>query len=311
MAQLTQSEVDSYRDQGYLVLREGLKPEDLASVRALIMMLVDKHARKLHRAGKISSLYEDESFERRLAVINEEAELGMRLTDLTHAFNSPELFDLIRHPVILDSVESLLGPEVAWMGSYVTRPKLPQNKPTTFPWHQDSQYYGAPTQHLHVVSVWIPLVDVDEHNGCLYVMPGSHTWGLLKGERGADMNIRTFEDVEKRGEPVVLPMRQGDILFFSNLTFHASKLNTTDKVRWSVDLRYVVPPESRPLTEQERQAYDTLNTHYRVAPITVRSRHPAKVANLAQLQAFSRAWRNCRRSALKAALRRNTSATPP
>ena len=76
MAQLTQSEVDSYRDQGYLVLKEGLKPEDLASVRALLMVLVDKQARNLHRAGKISYLYEGESFERRLAVINEEAELG-------------------------------------------------------------------------------------------------------------------------------------------------------------------------------------------------------------------------------------------
>ena len=133
MPGLTQSDVNSYRHQGYLVLREGLKPEDLLPLRALITTLTDEHAQKLHRAGKISSLYEGESFERRLAVINEEAELGMRLTDLTHAFNSPELFDLIRHPVILDSVESLLGPEVAWTGSCVTRPRLPQDKQTTFP----------------------------------------------------------------------------------------------------------------------------------------------------------------------------------
>ena len=296
MALLTQSEVDSYRDQGYLLLRESLKPEDLASLRQLILVLVDKHARKLYRAGEISSLHEGESFERRLAVINEEARLGVSLWDLTQAFDSPDLFDLIRHPAILDSVESLLGPEVAWTGSYVTRPKLPQNERTAFPWHQDSQYYGESTQHIHVVSVWIPLVDVDERNGCLYVMPGSHSWSLLKGERGADRKIRTFEDVEKRGKPVALPMRPGDILFFSNLTFHASKLNTTDKVRWNVDLRYVGPPESQPLTEQERQGYDTLNTHYGVAPINVRSRQLENIANLAQLQAFSRAWRNCRHS---------------
>lgn len=60
MAQLAQSEEDLYRDQGYVVLREGLKPEDLASVRTLLMEFVDKHARELHRAGKISFLYEDE-----------------------------------------------------------------------------------------------------------------------------------------------------------------------------------------------------------------------------------------------------------
>ena len=112
--QIREDEPKSFLGIPILISRTGA-PEDI----------VDKHARKLHRAGKISSLYEDESFERRLAVINEEAELGMRLTDLTYAFNSPELFDLIRHPVILDSVASLLGPEVAWTGSYVTRPRLP------------------------------------------------------------------------------------------------------------------------------------------------------------------------------------------
>ena len=210
----------------------------------------------------------------------------MRLKDLTQAFNSPELFDLIRHPVILDSVESLLGPEVAWTGSYVTRPRLPQDKLVTFPWHQDSQYYGEPTKHIHIVSVWIPLVDADERNGCLYILPGSHKWGLLKGERAADKNIRTFEDVEKKGEPIALPMRVGDILFFTNLTFHTSKLNSSDKVRWSVDLRYIVPPEAEALTEQEREGYDTLNDHYRMSTITVRSRQPEKVASIQQLKEY-------------------------
>jgi hypothetical protein len=28
------------------------------------------------------------------------------------------------------------------------------------------------------MSVWIPLQDADERNGCLWVVPGSHTWGL-------------------------------------------------------------------------------------------------------------------------------------
>lgn len=287
MPGLTQSDINSYRHQGYLVLREGLKPEDLLPLRALITTLIDEHAQKLHRAGKISSLYEAESFERRLAVINEEVKFRSRLEDLTQRFNSPELFNLIRHPAILDSVSSLLGSEVAWTGSFVTRPKLPQNASATFPWHQDSQYYGGPTQHLHVVSVWIPLVDVDEDNGCLYVLPGSHTWGLLKGKRGADNLMITSEDVEKRAKPTALPMSQGDILFFSNLTFHSSKPNTTDKVRWSVDLRYVVPPLAATPTEQQQQGYDTLNTHYGVAPITVRSRRTENVASLAQLQEFA------------------------
>lgn len=39
MTPLNPSEVDSYRDRGYLLLRQAIKPPDLASVRALILLL--------------------------------------------------------------------------------------------------------------------------------------------------------------------------------------------------------------------------------------------------------------------------------
>ena len=299
MTPLNPSEVDSYRDRGYLLLRQAIKPPDLASVRALILLLVDRHADQLYQAGKISCLYEDEPFERRLALINQQAELEASLWDLTRAFDCPQLFHLICHPVILDSLESLLGAEIAWTGSYVTRLKLPRNEGTVFPWHQDSQYYGQATQHLHVVSLWIPLVDVAEDNGCLYVIPGSHKWNLLTGQRGADNKVRTLEEVEQRGQPVALPMRPGDILLFSNLTFHASKLNSSNSVRWSVDLRYVASPQAQRLTAQQRRGYDSLKTHYRVEPITVRSRQPEKIASLAQLQTFARYYSSQRAAVVK------------
>ena len=290
MPHLKPSEVASYWDQGYLIQRQALKIPELASACTLIMVLVDRYASQLYQEGKISCLFEGEPFERRLVLINQQAELKASLWDLARAFDCPELFHLIRHPAILDRLESLLGPEISWTGSYVTRLKLPQNQGTVFPWHQDSQYYGQATQHLHVVSLWVPLVEVNEDNGCLYIIPGSHNWSLLKGQREEDNKVHTLEEVEQRGTPVALPMKQGDILLFSNLTCHASKLNTSSSVRWSVDLRYVASPQFQRQTEQQRQGYDGLKNHYRVEPITVRSRQPEKVASLPQLQAFVRRY---------------------
>ena len=290
MPHLKPSEVASYWDQGYLIQRQALKIPELASACTLIMVLVDRYASQLYQEGKISCLFEGEPFERRLVLINQQAELKASLWDLAQAFDCPELFHLIRHPAILDRLESLLGPEISWTGSYVTRFKLPQNQGTVFPWHQDSQYYGQATQHLHVVSLWVPLVEVNEDNGCLYIIPGSHNWSLLKGQREEDNKVHTLEEVEQRGTPVALPMKQGDILLFSNLTCHASKLNTSSSVRWSVDLRYVASPQFQRQTELQRQGYDGLKNHYRVEPITVRSRQPEKVASLPQLQAFVRRY---------------------
>ena len=39
-------------------------------------------------------------------------------------------------------------------------------------------------------------------------------------------------------EPVCVPMRKGSILLLTNRTPHATFENTTDRVRWSMDLRY-------------------------------------------------------------------------
>ena len=73
MPKLTQSDLEAYRHQGYLLLREGFQQEDLLPIRALISELIEEHAQKLYRAGKLSTLYETESFERRLDLVNEEA----------------------------------------------------------------------------------------------------------------------------------------------------------------------------------------------------------------------------------------------
>ena len=288
MQALSQSQVDGYRSSGYLHLPGILQRADLDPMRRAIDEAVDERARALYEQGKVPSLYEDLSFERRLVVLYDHAEIGVRSWNfLEQTYASRELFQLLCHAKLLDIIECLLGPEIAWPGSIVARTNLPQTEITTFPWHQDSQYYGEQTRHTQVITVWMPLVDVDERNGCLQLIPGSHTWGLLEGKRGADKNVRTKEDVEKRGIPVTVAMRLGDVLLFSNLTFHASKPNTTDTVRWSMDVRYLVPAKAESLTEQEQQAYDTLYTHYRLRPVTVRSRDPQRVVRWEQLRAAS------------------------
>jgi len=75
---------------------------------------------------------------------------------------------------------------------------MPNSQATAFPLHQDSQYYGKLSQHAYIITVWIPLVDVNEVNGCLYVIPGSHQWELIDSARDENQNMRSFVDVEER-----------------------------------------------------------------------------------------------------------------
>ena len=282
---IDQAKVEAYHNDGYLLVPGLFTEADMEPVRLAIEDEVDRLADRFYREGKVSSRFADQPFNRRLVLLCESAQESVRIWELrTRAAVTPELYRLVRHPGLLEMMTAILGPKVAWTGSFAVRVKLPESEVTAFPWHQDTQYYGNPTRHLHVISVWIPLVDVDERNGCLQLLPGSHRWGLLGGARDSERVVQMFEDVEQRGKPVVLPMRRGDALAFSNLTCHASTVNTTDEMRWSIDLRYVVPEAAAARSDEERQGYTTIYDHYRMRPISVTSRNPDEVVPWEQIR---------------------------
>ena len=275
MQETSPTPTEQFENDGYLVVRGALPDSVLQPIRDLITRNVDAHAQELQAEGAIDSVHADAPFGRRLALLYRDSESRMRSWN-TFLF-SPELYALVRHEAILDALQPLLGGEISFNGDYHLRPKMPGSTFTAFPLHQDSQYYGPETGHILVISVWIPLVDVDEHNGCLWLIPGSHQWGLLPGARRADHNMVSFEDVEQRGTPVPEPMRCGDFLAFHNLTFHGSKVNRSDSVRWSVDVRFRETPGYRELGEPERIGYAALQTALDRSvrpPLVVRSRHP-------------------------------------
>ncbi len=241
------TQFDFERD-GCLLVRNAVPPADLDPLIAHIEAAIDEYAQSLRAKGEISDMHEDLPFPDRLVALNRGTE--ERLRSWNNIAMGEGLYDVICHPGITRALMPILGPGFGFNGDYHVRPKLPNSKYTAFPWHQDSQYYGADSQHALIVTVWIPLVDVDERNGCLQVMPGSQTWGLLHGKRGADMNMRTNRDIDSMGTAVPLPMRKGDVFLFSNLTFHKSTLNLTDAVRWSIDIRYSRTLDEHELSEQ-------------------------------------------------------------
>ncbi len=278
--------LSKYQDKGYLIGRNIIHPPDLNPLRNYLSQRIDEYAREQFKWDKIKSLYENLSFERRLAAICEERAISK--VDFNFFPSSidyfarygPILYELYQNPEILRILGILLGSEVNNHGLPQLRSKLPGSIETSFPWHQDSLYYNEPvrgtwekgTEKLHILTVWVPLVDVTIGNGCLWIIPGSHRWGLLKGARSDDNVVRMEDNVETRGTPTPLPMKLGDVLFLTNLTVHTSKLNKSNKSRWSIDFRNHATPESRSLSDLERSAAKYLNDKARSngwEPLTV------------------------------------------
>src|SRR5208337_4412923 len=64
-----------------------------------------------------------------------------------------------------------------WFTQYVTKMPDGSSGNTEFPWHQDNGYVAI--EPATNVTIWAALDDVDERNGCVWVVPGSHAKGLL------------------------------------------------------------------------------------------------------------------------------------
>ena len=80
------------------------------------------------------------------------------------------LADVVRHPVILDAVEDLIGPDIlCWTTHWFVKEA---HSPQYVSWHQDSNYWGVETDDL--VSVWLAVSASTVESGCVRLLPGSH-----------------------------------------------------------------------------------------------------------------------------------------
>jgi ectoine hydroxylase-related dioxygenase (phytanoyl-CoA dioxygenase family) len=110
-------------------------------------------------------------------------------------------------------------------------------------WHQDWDSWKAVASYGGFVTAWVALDDVDEVNGAMQVIPGSHLWGHLAGESNffaadIDKQFETFAR-ERDAQPVHLSMRAGQASFHHVLAFHGSGPNKSDRPRRSLAVHLV------------------------------------------------------------------------
>lgn len=79
-------------------------------------------------------------------------------------------------------------------------------------------------------TIWVPLDDVDDKNGCMYVLPKSHEY--IRGYRHLTIPSvfgPIYETVWKYMLPV--PLKAGEAIVFDHALGHASKPNSSNAVR--------------------------------------------------------------------------------
>ncbi len=216
---LDPDEQSRYTENGYVVVSDLFPTEELRAVDAELDRLVAEATEKGtsgigHAGGKRNEGWL--------------LQLGLR-SDVTRRFSQDER--------VLDLIEEIVNPGIAIYSAKLTA-KMPKSTSVCH-WHQDNAYYNAHAASKTRMSTWIPLTDVDEKNGCLWVVPGSHKDGIKEhGQYGGQCPISMGpEDMEVEGA-ISCPVMGGSIMLFHADLWHHSKGNATKNVRRAFIVSY-------------------------------------------------------------------------
>ena len=145
---LTDADVQTYRDQGFLVLDELTTPDEVLALQDIYDRLFDPDAEIGERD--------------RLELAGDEGAPPVLPQILNPDHYAPELRETQAYRNAGEIARRLLGDDVRPMGMHAIR-KPPRDGGET-PWHQDEAYWD-PAMHHEAISVWMPLQPATIDNG--------------------------------------------------------------------------------------------------------------------------------------------------
>jgi ectoine hydroxylase-related dioxygenase (phytanoyl-CoA dioxygenase family) len=229
---LTSDEISHYHEKGY-VIPDCRLPDDV------LQRLKDG-------LDRVLSTYTD---------VAQEDLANPHMIPPTEGPNVNPFMEAARHPMILDRVAQLIGPDIVlWITRILCKPPV---RGREVPWHQDGEYW--PMRPLATCSAWIAIDPVGAANGCMRFIPGSHKRQELyrhhvTNRENLVLNLELDQDQFDEATAVNVQLQPGQMSFHDVRLIHGSLANASGQRRAALILRYM-PASShydRSLVKQRR-----------------------------------------------------------
>ncbi|MBD3673144.1 MAG: phytanoyl-CoA dioxygenase family protein [Planctomycetaceae bacterium] len=176
------------------------------------------------------------------------------LKQLQHMGGDPFFREYANHPRWKELAELLLGEEANSRGAEWFNKPAGTNAPT--PAHQDNYYFNFDPPN--VLTMWLALEDVDEENGCLRYVRGSHRQGRRPHASsqvlGFSQGITDFGPEDEANE-VCMSLKANDLLIHHGWTVHRAEPNRST-TRHRPSFAIVFQGVSCQIDDEGRQRYE-------------------------------------------------------
>ena len=241
---LSVQQISEFESNGYLMIPQLLSPNE-------VIKLADEARHILARAGSATSSANEKQPQLHNILSADAAATapvnGRLSLHVEHIFrHSSQFHRLIRDSRVTRSVQNLYGPNLRLLDDQLYWKPASVGGSTYI--HRDSDFFGP----LRMATVWLPLCDVAQDNGCLWAIPRSHQHdkplsGLSRRTEpptGVPPDQRPFDFFYKvdltKALFVPLPMRAGDALVLHRDVIHCSFDVRSTRERLSYLIEYFV-----------------------------------------------------------------------
>ncbi len=229
----------AFTRDGYLALSAFLTPDEVAETKEVVARFI---------GHKVPNLPREQVF-------YEELGKPETLKQVQYLFRHDTHFERLMFGGKFQQLAELLlqGPVVGKNMQYFNKP--PQIGKATPP-HQDGYYFML--DPCEALTMWLPLETVDEENGCVRYVRGSHRRGLRPHGRtqtlGFSQGVTDYGTPQDLADEVALPAHAGDLLVHNAMTIHRADGNRS-RTRTRQALGFIYYSERAKVDEEAHAAY--------------------------------------------------------
>ena len=234
---------EKFRENGYFIAKSIISEKKINAVLETIFRIYFKY----NPSSKLRDLQEpwnsDLFHEEIIKFRKSDPKRISLLYDSTQT--SASIMELLTSELIAKYSASLLDTKnnELCITEGMIRMDAPGDKRNIAGWHQEISYLRN-----NGLVIWIPLSDITPDLGPLQVCPKSHHEGELKVVQNknlpGDVSTVSVDEVEPeyiaKYSIMDVEIKKGDVLFFDTELFHRSGVNTSNRMRFSCQVRHAI-----------------------------------------------------------------------